>query len=346
MKKFGLRFSFSLGAIVGILGLMIGVYAIHEKNYPLLCFSVMVVGFYSASSSMYKFSVVDFVSLEFKERGLSYFLIGGIVGGVLGPNLIYFTAELFPKKFMASYFFLGLNACLTFIILQYIHFPKSIKDIKNKEIGLEEENKKKIALEKRKEVSKRNFFLKHFPFIQACLSAVLSFGLMNMLMAATPLAMQHHHTLGKTMFVLELHIVAMFLPSLFTGNLIKKYGCKNIILCGLFLICFCNFISLLWGENFSSFTLSLICLGVGWNFMYVGATNQLLQISTPENKNTYQGLNDMFVFSILTLSSFTSGVFFQMGGWFFLNVFSLIIGLLYLLFIFIFSKFESKRNTF
>ena len=307
-SRFGRRRSFQLGLAVAFFSSLICAYAAWSKNFWLLTAGTLVAGFYSANAQLYRFAAAELTSEDHKEKAISWVLAGGIMGAVLGPNLASWTKNLVPVPFVGAYISLTLVAITGVVLMQFIHFPaeasnpsgaqtqRAIKDIIAQPI-----------------------------FIVSAICAALGYGIMNLLMAATPLAMEVcGHPFSSTALVLEFHVISMFAPGFFTGSLIKRFGKVKIMVTGLLLNALCVAIALS-GEDLSHFIAALICLGVGWNFLFTGATSMAMSTYRPEEKNKAQAAINFFVFSTMALTSFGSGALVTTQGWSLLNAWSLIL---------------------
>jgi len=307
-SRYGRRRSFQLGLVVAFFSSLICAYAAWSKNFWLLTAGTLVAGFYSANAQLYRFAAAELTSEEHKEKAISWVLAGGIMGAVLGPNLASWTKNLFLVPFVGAYISLTLVAITGVVLMQFIHFPaeasnpsgaqtqRAIKDIIAQPI-----------------------------FIVSAICAALGYGIMNLLMAATPLAMEVcGHPFSSTALVLEFHVISMFAPGFFTGSLIKRFGKVKIMVTGLLLNALCVAIALS-GEDLSHFLAALICLGVGWNFLFTGATSMAMSTYRPEEKNKAQAAINFFVFSTMALTSFGSGALVTTQGWSLLNAWSLIL---------------------
>jgi predicted MFS family arabinose efflux permease len=301
MKKVGRRTAFIQFACFAILGSLICAYAVSIRSFWLLCVGTFFIGWYAASGALYRFAAADAATPANKARAISFVLIGGILGGLLGPESSKLTKDLMPVTFAGTYLSLSVFAIISIAILSRLAIPAAQSAAVSGPI-------RPLS-----EIAKQPMF------IVAVVSSALGYGVMNLLMVATPLAMGFcGHQFKDSVFVLEWHIVGMFLPSLFTGSLIKRFGTLQIIAVGALL----NFVAIginVSGETVSTFWFGLFVLGVGWNFMYIGGTNLLTECYRPQEKNKVQGFNDALVFATMAVSSSSSGVLVNSAGWLRLN---------------------------
>jgi predicted MFS family arabinose efflux permease len=301
MKRVGRRRAFMQFACFAIVGALICAWAVSIRSFWLLCFGTFLIGWYAASGALYRFAAADAAAPENKARAISFVLIGGILGGLIGPESSKLSKDWLPVTFAGTYLSLSFFAVIAIAILSRLQIPTppaSAADGPARPLS---------------EISKQPTFL------VAVISAAFGYGVMNLLMVATPLAMGFcGHPYKEAVFVLEWHIVGMFLPSLFTGSLIKRFGVLNIIGVGALL----NFAAIginVSGTSVATFWFGLFVLGVGWNFMYIGGTTLLTQSYRPTEKNKVQGFNDALVFATMALSSSSSGVLINTTGWLKLN---------------------------
>jgi MFS family permease len=306
MKHYGRRIGFSVGTLFGMLGVVVAAVGVSHKMFYVLCIGTMLVGVYNACGQLYRFAAAEVAPPRWKERAISWVLAGGVIGGVAGPNLVKYSIDWLPVTFAGTYASLVGFAVLSLIVIQFVHFPP--QTLAEKEGGgrpLREIMRQPV-------------------FIVAAMSAVIAYGVMNLLMTATPIAMTKisHHPFSDAALVLEWHVIGMFAPSFFTGHLIKRFGVLSIMLTGAVLMFACVGVALA-GVDVMHFLMALFTLGVGWNFLFVGATTLLTETYRPEEKNKVQGANDFLIFVTMAISSFTSGALVATHGWELLNYGSL-----------------------
>jgi len=250
----------------------------------------------------------------FKEKAVSLVLAGGLIGAVLGPNLALWTKSMFASSsatpFIGAYLALVVVALLSMAVLSFINFPAHV--VKSK-------------ADSAKNVGRPLSEIMRQPvFIVSTMAAALGYGVMNLLMAATPIAMQQCGLpFSDVAFVLEWHVIGMFAPGFFTGHLIKRFGVLQIMGVGVVLNLVCILIALS-GQDLHQFLIALFLLGLGWNFLFTGSTTLALDTYTPEEKDRAQGAINFFTFAVLALSSFASGALVTTRGWTLLNLGSLL----------------------
>ena len=280
----GRQRGFQAGLLSGIAAFAICALAVEHSSFALFCFGATLVGFYGASGSLYRFAAAELVPVPLRERALSLVLVGGLIGAFLGPSLAEFSRDLLPLPFAGAYAALSVVSLLSLAGFGLIRFPAMVAP-QGKAQG-------------------RSFaqLAKQPAFIVAILGAALGFGVMNFLMTATPIAMQqHHHAFHDSAQVLKWHVIAMFAPGLFSGRLIQRFGPLPIMAAGLILNVACVAVALS-GVELMQFTSALIVLGLGWNFLYTGASALLLTTYLPQEKTRAQAAMDFCVFGVLTVS--------------------------------------------
>jgi MFS family permease len=301
MKRYGRRAGFMFSACLGMLGAAISAFAVSIGSFWLLCFGTVFAGVYNAFGQQYRFAAADACPPDWKGKAISFTLAGGILGGVLGPETGKLTRTLFEPMYMGSYLALILFAGLSLLIASRLQIPP-------------------LTAAEQKAVGRPYAEIARQPaYIVAVLAAACGYGVMNLLMTATPLAMDICGLpFDDTAFILQWHVIGMFAPSFFTGSLIKRYGVLNILLLGAALMFACIAIALS-GVTLMHFWWALVLLGVGWNFLFVGGTTLLTETYRPEEKAKAQGSNDFFVLGIQALTSLSSGLLVTSEGWGMLN---------------------------
>jgi predicted MFS family arabinose efflux permease len=301
MKRFGRRRGFMLGAGFGVLGGAVGAAAMLQHGFWLLCMGTLLSGVYAAFGQYYRFAAADVAPADGKSRAISLTLAGGLLGAFVGPALGKWTRDLLEPRFVASYLAIGALALPTLAIaLGMREIPQS-------------------AEEQRGQGRSLAVIARQPAFLVAVSAAALGYGIMSLLMSATPLAMDMCGlSFSDAAFVLQWHVVGMFAPSFVTGSLIKRFGVLNILLAGVTLMLGCVAIAVQ-GASLQHFFWSLLALGLGWNFLYVGGTTLLTETYAPAEKAKTQGLNDLLVNVAMIAASLTSGVVVTGAGWTALN---------------------------
>lgn len=301
--RLGRKRSFQLGLVVAALSAGLCAWAAASQQFWLLVAATVLAGFYSANGALYRFAGAELVAPSHKERALSWVLAGGIIGAFAGPNLASATRELTPVPFAGAYLALVGVALLSLVAMSFIRFPPHVAPRPGEDRG------RPLAVLMRQPV-----------FIVAVTGAALGYGVMNLLMAATPIAMQQCGLpFDSAALVLEWHVLGMFVPSFFTGQLVQRFGALQVMGAGVLLNGLCVAVALS-GVELTQFLVALFVLGVGWNFLYVGGSALLGQAHRPEEKNRAQGAMDFCVFTTMALSSFASGALITSQGWTWLNL--------------------------
>ena len=305
--KWGRRVSFQLGLLVGLLSAMLCAYAAHTHNFALLVVATVVAGYYSANGQLYRFAAAELAEVSFREKAVSWVMAGGLIGAIVGPNLASKSKSWFETPFMGAYVALTVVAVLGMVLMHFVKFPPVPEKPKGSSDG--------------RPLSE---IMKQPVFIVSAAAAALSFGVMNLLMAATPLAMQVcGYPFSDAALVLEWHVIGMFAPGFFTGHLIKKFGTLQIMGVGALLNFVCIAVALS-GTDLSQFLIALFLLGVGWNFLFTGSTTLSMTAWRPEEKDRAQAAINFCVFATMAVTSFASGALVTTRGWDWLNYGSLV----------------------
>jgi len=305
--RVGRKRSFQWGLVVAALSALVCAWAVSQRNFGLLVATTVVAGFYSANASLYRFAGPELVAPNFKERAISLVLAGGIIGAFLGPNLASATRLWLPEPFAGAYLSLFGVALVSLLAMSFIRFPEHVAPKPGASRGRPWQE-----------------LVRQPVFAVAVVASALGYGVMNLLMAATPIAMQQcRHPFDSAALVLEWHVLGMFVPSFFTGHLIRRFGALPIMGVGVVLNLVCVAVALS-GVDLMQFLVALFALGVGWNFLYTGGTTLFTQAYRPEEKNRAQGMMDFCVFSTMAVSSFASGALITTQGWQLLNLGSLV----------------------
>ena len=297
MAKVGRRRGFMTGALINIGGCMLAAAALFLGSFTLYCLATAVVGIYNAVGLQYRFAAAEVAAPADKARAISLVLAGGIFGGFLGPAISRWGKDLFPTQFLGSFLLLAAVALVALAVQSQVRVPRPA-------LPHDADGGRPLRVIVRQPV-----------FIVAALSAGLGYGLMNLLMTATPLAMSFcSHPFAQAAFVIEWHVVGMYAPGFVTGSLVKRFGVLNVILAGV-LVMAGGAVVALSGTTVAHFVVALTLVGVGWNFMYIGGTTLLTEVYTPSEKARTQGANDFIVFSIMGVSSLSSGALVSAAGW-------------------------------
>ena len=297
MGRVGRRRGFMAGALINVGGCGIAVAALWLKSFPLYCLGTAVIGIYNAVGLQYRFAAAEVATPADRARAISLVLAGGIVGGFLGPAITRWGRELFATPFLGSFLMLAGVALVALAVQSQVHVPKPST---SEQAG----GGRSLRAIVRQPV-----------FAVAALSAALGYGLMNLLMTATPLAMDFCSLpYSQAAFVISWHVVGMYAPGFVTGSLINRFGTLQVILAGVLVMASGAGVALA-GNTFAHFLVALMLIGAGWNFMYTGGTTLLTESYAPAEKARTQGLNDFIMFSTMGVSSFSSGALVSSAGW-------------------------------
>ncbi len=305
MKRIGRKGGFTVGALIGIAGAAVCCLALLRGDFWLFVAGTTIFGVYNAFGQYYRFAAADAAVGDFKAKAISYVLAGGLVGGIVGPTVSKYTKDALPVAFLGAYLALIAFLVVVLLVIRLLDIPPPT------EAEARESGRPLAAIAAQP------------AFIVAVLCAAFGYGVMNLLMTATPLAMGicgHPYSAAAT--VISWHVIGMFAPSFFTGDLIKRFGVLQIMLWGVALNAATVAIALS-GIDVAHFWLALFVLGVGWNFLYIGGTALLTETYRPAEKAKAQGANDMLIFLVMATSSFASGMLLEANGWAMLNYLAL-----------------------
>ncbi|WP_448554474.1 MFS transporter [Thalassotalea montiporae] len=300
-RKFGRKTAFSVGTLCGALTGLLAALAILINSFWLYCFSTFVGGAYAAVILSFRFAVTDGLPTPMQAKALSWVMAGGIFAGVIGAQLVTYTMHLdefigLDKTFVITFIAQAVVALLAGMILRGVNTQKVSVRLISSERSLIE-----IAVQPR--------------FISAVVCGAASYLVMNFLMTSAPLAMRMHgHAQEAANTGMQWHVIAMYAPSFFTGNLIARFGAVQIATLGILLTAVSAFIGFT-GESVYHFYALLILLGIGWNFGFLGASAMVLSCHQPEEKNKVQSLNDFIIFGLTAIGSLASGGVLSSYGW-------------------------------
>jgi MFS family permease len=307
-RQYGRQKTFMIGLVVAIASAAACAWAAMTRDFWLLNLATLAAGYYNANGALYRFAAVELVEESHKEKAISWVLAGGILGAVAGPNLASGARDaLAEAPFAGAYVALMGVGLLGLLVMSRIPFPT-----------LPGQGQTAAQGRPMSEIVRQPVF------IIAAAGCAIGYGIMNLLMAATPIAMsQCSHPFKEAAFVLEWHVLGMFVPSFFTGKLIKRYGVLPVMTAGLGLNLLCVAVALS-GEDVMHFFWALLALGVGWNFLYVGGSTLATKAWAPEEKTRAQAALDFCVYATMTVTSFSSGALVTTGGWTSMNLGALV----------------------
>jgi MFS family permease len=296
-RRYGRRVAFVVGTGCGVLTGLLGSWAILHSSFWLFCAATFLGGLYGAVAQSYRFAAADGTSVAFRPRAVSWVMAGGIFAGLLGPQLVQWTMEFWqPYLFAVSYLVQAVVAVIAMTILAGVDLPKpAAADL--------HAGRPLLAI------------VRQPRFIAAALCGTIAYPVMNLVMTSAPLAMRMCGlAISDSNFGLQWHIVAMYGPSFFTGSLIARFGAPAIVALGLVLEAVAAMIGLS-GLTAPHFWATLIVLGMGWNFGFVGASALVLDTHTSAERNKVQAFNDFLIFGMMAIGSFSSGQLLANFGW-------------------------------
>jgi MFS family permease len=297
MQRYGRRVGFFVGALGGALGGAVGAYGLYLHSFEVFLIGSLLTGIYMSAQGFYRFAAADTASEAFRPKAISYVMAGGLASALIGPQLVKVTAQSMVVPFMGTYLAIIVINVLGSALFLALNIPKPETRSADAPIG-----------------RSRWEIMKTPTVAVAMICAMVSYALMNLVMTSTPLAVVgcgfEQNTAAD---VVSAHVLAMFIPSFFTGHLIARFGTTKIVAAGLFILACAGAVALQ-GVNVENFFLALILLGVGWNFGFIGATTMLASAHNPEEKGIVQGMNDFFVFGGVTVASLSSGGLMNCSG--------------------------------
>ena len=297
MQKYGRRVGFFIGAFGGAIGGAIGAYGLYLHSFTVFLIGSFLTGIYMSAQGFYRFAAADTASDDFRPKAISYVMAGGLASAIIGPQLVKVTSQSMVVPFMGAYMaVIAINIVGSFLFF-FINIPTPQRPAADAPKG------------------RTRWQLLTSPAIAvAVICGMVSYALMNLVMTSTPLAVVGcGFTQNTAADVVSAHVLAMFIPSFFTGHLIARFGVKPIIATGLVILGAAGLVALQ-GVDVENFFLALILLGVGWNFGFIGATTMLASSHSPSEKGIVQGMNDLIVFGGVTVASLASGGLMNCSG--------------------------------
>ena len=298
-KAFGRRFALQVGSVLGAASGVLSCIAVLSGSFGLLLAGTLCGGLYAAAHQSYRFAAADTASVQFRAKAVAWVLAGGICAAVIGPQLVILTKDLWPPYLFAGTF-LAQSACaiIAAAVLTLLRLPAAPAAVRSFADG-------RPLIE----------IVREPRFMVAVGCGVASFGVMNLMMTAAPLAMvMCHHSVGEAALGIQWHVIGMYAPSFFTGTLIARLGLRTMIAIGLFLLVAAASIGLL-GTALWNFWIALALLGIGWNFAFIGATTLVTECHGPRERNKVQAFNDFLVFGSTAIGSLSSGALLTLYGW-------------------------------
>ncbi|MBX3523577.1 MAG: MFS transporter [Xanthobacteraceae bacterium] len=300
MRRFGRRNGYLLGASFGIASGLVAAFGISVTSFVLFCLGTFIAGFYGAYVQSYRFAATDLTTGTTRARAISWIMVGGLAAAVIGPQLVIWMRNAIPStNFAGSFLSQAFLALLAIPVLLQLRAPKSAQ----------------TAASRTDTGRSLGQILRSPRYILSVTAGVISYGLMTFIMTAAPLAMVGHgHSVEHAALGIQWHVLAMFGPSFFTGYLITWFGKERVTATGLLLIAVSGAVALS-GFGLMQFWVSLILLGIGWNFGFIGATVMIADCHTPAERGKAQGANDFIVFGVVAAASFFSGSLLHASGW-------------------------------
>lgn len=297
-REFGRRTAFQLGTVAGVLTGLLCCLGVVLGSFAVFCAGAFCSGLYAAGHQGYRFAAADTASEKFRPKAISWVLIGGVFAGVVGPQLVILTKDLWqPFLFAASFLAQAAVAVLAALVLVLLRIPRTPKPVGG--------DGGRTLTE----------ILRQPRFFVAVACGIASYAMMNMVMTAAPLAMvECNHSVTDATLGLQWHVIGMYAPSFVTGSLIARYGAERVIAGGFALILASAAVSIA-GITVWHFWIGLVLLGVGWNFGFIGATAMVTECHRPHERNRVQSFNDFLVFGSMAVGSFASGNILVWFGW-------------------------------
>lgn len=298
MEQVGRKWGFMVGVLIGIGGAVLGVGAIASHSFVGFCGSTVLLGVSNGFAGYYRFAAAEAATERWRSQAISLVVSGGVVAAIAGPQLANWSKDLLPNAmFGGSFMTILVLLAATLGVLGLVRIPKV------------------VSHQEQKEGRSLGLIMGQPVFLVAVLGSMLGYGVMILIMTATPLAIvAESHSFHSAATVIQWHVLGMFAPSFVTGTLIARFGVLKIIICGAVLSLLCIAINLLisglWG-----FTIALTLLGIGWNFLYIGSTTLLTEASQPMEKGKTQAAHDFMMSGFVALATMLSGGLFQTLGW-------------------------------
>ncbi|MDX2215980.1 MAG: MFS transporter [Oculatellaceae cyanobacterium bins.114] len=298
MRQVGRQAGFMVGVLIGLVGVSLGAYAIITGQFSLFCLATLLFGVFNGFATFYRFAAADVAPEGFRSQAIAFVVAGGIIAALAGPSLATWSKDWLGQEFAGGFVTIALIQIISLALLAAVNIPTALSEQERKTEG------RPLGAIVRQPV-----------FIVAVLGSMVGYGVMALVMTATPLAMVgFSHDFADAATVIQWHVLGMFVPSLFTGYLIARFGVLNIILSGILLNGFC-FVVNLSGTHMLHFGGGLLLLGIGWNFMYVGSTTLLTEAYTPGEKAKTQAVHDFLMFAFVAFATFLSGGLLNHWSW-------------------------------
>jgi MFS family permease len=313
MRRYGRKAGFVLCSLIGLLGSLIAMQAVSLESFTLYCVATTMFGIYTGFGNFFRFVATEVSPPDRANTAIAYVLAGGVLAAVIGPNLANHSRDILDTAFLGSFIAVFVLYLLNLINFLAMELPRPVN------VGIDAYTRPLPVI------------MRQPVFIAALTAAAVGYSVMSLLMTATPLAMMHeHHQFSDVAFVIQWHVLGMFVPSFFTGHLINRFGARSIIVAGILANLACIGINLS-GQSIAHFWLALFLLGLGWNFMFIGGTSLLTSSYNEAEKAKTQAINDFIVFTSMALASLGAGALQHQLGWPNVNIMVLPIMLITLL---------------
>ncbi len=301
MRRIGRRLGFMTGALFGVAGAGLGYWAVASHDFVLFCLAVAVIGAFSGFNYYFRFAGAEVASEDYRSRAIALVMAGGVVAAIIGPEISRAANDWFlPPAYLGPFVAIAGVAMAIFVLASFVRIPKPAP----------------VQLRGGRPLGE---IVRQPVFLVAALSGVVAYGVMILLMTVTPLAMvMRAHPFDDAAFVIQWHVLAMFAPSFFSGHLIRRFGALTVITWGAVTTLACIGVAVQ-GISVLHFWLSMILLGLGWNFLFVGATTLLTEAHTTAERAKTQALNEFMVFGCAAVGSYLSGNLHHYLGWEALN---------------------------
>ncbi|NDW44100.1 MFS transporter [Ruegeria sp. PrR005] len=297
MQKWGRRAGFLIGALAGALGGAVGAYGLYLSSFPIFLAGSLLTGFYMSAHGFYRFAAADTASDAFRPKAISYVMAGGLAAAIIGPQAVKATSDAYVIPFLGTYYAVIAVNLLGAMLFFFLDIPRPIPPAADSPRG-----------------RSRMELLKTPRIAVAVICAMVSYALMNLVMTSTPLAVVGcGYDRADAADVVTSHVLAMYVPSFFTGHLIARFGVEKVVAAGLVVLAAAGVVALQ-GVDLNNFFIALILLGLGWNFGFIGATTMLAGAHEPHERGRMQGLNDLLVFGGVTMASLASGGLMNCSG--------------------------------
>ena len=305
MMRRGRKLGFRSGSAMGMAGASCAAIGLGLASFPIMCLGGLMMGYGIANMQLYRFAAVELAPGHFRAQAISYVTAGGVIAGILGPGLARITPDLWLPTFQASFCAVIVVHAIVFVVLGFIEFPA----VKAEDVSGPQRPLLTIVTQP--------------AYLVAAAGGMIAFGVMSFVMAASPLAIvMCGLDKGEAPITIFVHVMGMFVPAFFTGHLIQRFGLFSIMTAGIALLV-AGVIVALMGETVWHFRIALGLNGVGWNFMFVGATTLLTTTYRPAERGKAQAFNDFMVFGTTTVASLMASVVLELEGWAMLNYFAL-----------------------